>query len=57
MDEDLKQVSARISADTVDWLDEKVRLYRAEHPGKRYTRSDALRETLEYAKAREVTGT
>lgn len=48
---DLVQVSARLPADAIEWLDGIVVLNRAAHPGRRFTRSDALREAVLYTQA------
>ena len=47
---DLTQVSARLSEDTVAWLDARVQAMKREHPAMRVTRSDALRDALEDAR-------
>ena len=47
----LTQVSVRLPAETVTWLDALVALHRTTHPGRRFTRSDALREAVLYAQS------
>lgn len=54
MPKDLTQVSARLSEETVAWLDAMVAGYKKRNPGHRFTRSDALRSVLEHTRLGEL---